>query len=99
MDMLMASGAFILPHLIPYNLLPLTPALARVKPWQAGIAMVLSWLPFSANWIGPSGWMLGWFYVIWLWLCLAAQRYPEVVHKVQDIFQKNLKRTSSEGNL
>jgi hypothetical protein len=55
MDMLMASGSFILPHLIPYNLLPLTPAIARMKPWQAGIAMVLSWLPFSANWIGPVG--------------------------------------------
>ena len=75
MDMLMISGAFMTPHLIPYNMLPFTPAVARLKPLPAIVACILSWLPFSANWIGPIGWWLGWLFVTWLWGCLAYQRY------------------------
>ena len=51
-DMLMISGAVMTPHLIPYNMLPFTPAIARLKPLPALAAAVLSWLPFSANWLG-----------------------------------------------
>ena len=76
MDMLMASGVFLVPHLIPYNLLPLTPAVARLRPKAAILAFVFSWLPFSANWLGPIGWWLGWIFVAWIWLNLAASRYP-----------------------
>jgi hypothetical protein len=76
LDMLMLSGAFTTPHLIPYNLLPLTPALARLRPRAALLGCFFSWLPLSANYIGPFGWWLGWFFVAWLWLNLAAQRYP-----------------------
>lgn len=75
MDMLMLSGAVMTPHLIPYNMLPFAPAAARLKPWQAGVAFFLSWLPFSANWLGNIGWWLGWTYVFWMWGCLAFERY------------------------
>ncbi len=75
MDMLMLSGAFVTPHLIPYNMLPFTSAIARLKPIPAVIACLLSWLPFSANWLGSWGWWLGWLFVIWLWGWLAASRY------------------------
>ena len=75
MDMLMLSGAFVTLHLIPYNMLPFTFAIARLKPRPAVIACLLSWLPFSANWLGRWGWWLGWLFVIWLWACLAASRY------------------------
>lgn len=76
-DMLMASGAFISPYLIVYNLLPLTPAVARLRPRAALAALLLSYLTLSANWLGDKGWWLGWLFVAWLWLCLAAKRYPE----------------------
>jgi hypothetical protein len=77
MDMLMLSGSFATPHLIPYNLLPLVPALARLRPRAAIIGFFFSWLPLSANYIGPMGWWLGWLFVAWLWLNLAAHRYPQ----------------------
>jgi hypothetical protein len=76
MDMLMASGAFISPHIIFYNLLPLTPAVARLKPRAALVALVLSYLTLSSNWLGAGGWWLGWGFVPWIWINLAAQRYP-----------------------
>jgi hypothetical protein len=76
MDMLMLAGATCVPYLIPYHLMPAAPAIARLKPWKAVVAGLLSWLPLSANWIGPSGWWLGWLFVAWLWLNLAARRYP-----------------------
>lgn len=75
MDMLMISGAFMTPHLIPYNMLPFTSAIARLKPLPALIACLLSWLPLSANWLGNRGWWLGWLFVVWLWGCLAVLRY------------------------
>lgn len=77
MDMLMASGAFISPHLIFYNLLPLTPAVARLRPRAALLAVVFSWMTLSSNWLGAWGWWLGWGFVPWVWLNLAAMRYPE----------------------
>jgi hypothetical protein len=75
MDMLMLSGAFVTLHLIPYNMLPFTFAIARLRPVPAVIACLLSWLPFSANWLGHWAWWLGWLFVIWLWACLATSRY------------------------
>ena len=77
MDMLMLAGTFAVSHIIPYNMLPFIPAVARLKPKQALIAAILSWLPFSANWIGPIGWWLGWLLPAWIWAHLALRRYPE----------------------
>ena len=77
MDMLMLAGVFMTPHLLPYNLLPVVPALARLRPRAAALAALFSWLPFSANWLGPGGWWLGWVFIGYVWLCLAARRYPE----------------------
>jgi hypothetical protein len=78
MDMLMAAGTTATLHLIPYNLTPVAPAIARLKPVAAVIAAALSWLPVLANWIGPGGWWLEWFFIAFLWLCLAAKRYPRL---------------------
>lgn len=78
MDMLMLAGVFLLPHLIPYNLLPVIPAIARLKPWAAFVAVLLSWFPMLANWIGPSGWWFGWFFVLFCWTYLAASRYSDI---------------------
>ena len=75
MDMLMLAGTFLLPHLIPYNLLPIVPVIARLKPWVAALAVLLSWLPMLANWIGPIGWWFGWLFVLFCWTCLAVKRY------------------------
>ena len=56
----MLAGAFVTPRLIPYNLLPLYPAAARLPwPWALAIAAT-SWLPFAANWVGDWGWYMGW---------------------------------------
>lgn len=77
-DHLMLSGAFATLYLLPYNLLPAMPAVARLRPAAAALAMLLSWLPVSANWLGPSGWWLTWFLIAFLWLGLAAKRYPHV---------------------
>jgi len=74
-DMLMAAGVFSTPYLLPYNLLPLVPAIARLNPIAALIACLLSWLPFSANWIN-KGWYLGWIFILLLWFQLARKRYP-----------------------
>ena len=76
MDMLMLAGTFMTPHLIPYNLLPVVPAIARLRPGAAALVTLFSWLPLTANWLGPGGWWLGWVFVGFLWLSLAADRYP-----------------------
>ncbi len=75
-DMLMLSGAFITPHLIPYNLMPLTPAIARLRPPFAILAAILSWLPIvCANAFGNWGWWTGWIFPLFLWILLASRRY------------------------
>lgn len=76
-DMLMLAGTFTTPYLLPYALIVISPAIARLPPLMAVIAGFLSWLPFSANWLGPGGWWLGWLFVAWLWSGLAALRYPQ----------------------
>lgn len=79
MDMLMASGTFLTPHLIFYNLLPLTPAVARLGPRAAAVALVLSYLPLLSNWVDPMGWWLGWGFTTWIWGSLAARRYSKAL--------------------
>ena len=76
MDMLMAAGVFATPYLLPYNLIPLIPAISRLNPVAAIMASLISWLPFSANWI-EGGWYFGWLFIIWIWYHLAKSRYPE----------------------
>lgn len=78
LDMLMLAGAFVTPHLIPYNLLPLAPAIARLRPRYAVIAALVSWLPLvCANFLGSWGWWTGWIFPVWLWMCLARKRYAK----------------------
>jgi hypothetical protein len=85
-DMLMLAGAFVSPHLIFYNLLPVVPAIARLKPASAAVAALFSWLPLSANWFGPIGWWLGWLFVGWLWISLFFDRYPETMQSLLRVF-------------
>jgi len=62
-DKLRLAGACVTPALIPYNLLPLMPALARLSwPWALAVALT-SWLPLLANWAGPWAWWLSWLSV------------------------------------
>jgi hypothetical protein len=84
----MLSGCFMLSHLIPYNLLPATPAIARLKPLPAILAVLFSWMPLVANRIGPIGWWFGWLFILWLWINLAVMRYPQ--HKFSRFFAKSL---------
>jgi len=79
MDMMMLSGSVALPYVIPYHFLPLTPSIARLRPWAAITAVALSWLPLSANWVGPWGWRLGWIFIFFTWFNLAIQRYPNFI--------------------
>jgi hypothetical protein len=65
-DKLMMAGAFVTPALIPYQLLPLMPAIARLPWWLAWIVALTSWLPTTANWLGGLGWWLTWVSVVLL---------------------------------
>jgi hypothetical protein len=94
-DMLMAAGAFVSPHLIFYNLLPVVPAVARLKPARAVVALIFSWLPLSANWLGPRGWWLGWLFIGWLWISLYADRYPDSLPLIVRAFSEFLRRYST----
>ena len=59
-DKLMLAGSFITPALIPYQLLPLMPAIARLPWWLAWLVALTSWLPVMSNWWGRAGWWLAW---------------------------------------
>ncbi len=66
MDWWMLAGTTVTPALIPYHLLPLMPAMARLPLlWAAGVALA-SWFPLLANWWGPWAWHLGWVSVFFL---------------------------------
>ncbi|HCE16802.1 MAG TPA: hypothetical protein DEQ80_02985 [Anaerolinea thermolimosa] len=90
MDMMMLCGAVAVPYLIPYHLFPTVPAVSRLPPWAAMVAALTSWLPLSANWIGPKGWWLGWIYVAWVWCYLAIDRYrnTRVFQQVHQLFKQ-----------
>jgi len=75
LDMLMLAGSVMTLHLIPYNLMPVVPAVARLSKRSAVIAVLLSWTTLSSNWLGPRGWWLGWTFVLFVWFCLASNRY------------------------
>jgi hypothetical protein len=81
MDMLMLSGAFVTPHLIPYNLLPLAPAIARLRPQYAVLLALVSWLPLvCANFLGDWGWYTGWIFPALMWVFLARERYAKNIN-------------------
>ena len=63
------------------------------QPLAALVAALTSWLPLSANWIGPAGWWLGWIYVAWVWGNLAVERYADapVIQHVHQLFSKQIK--------
>jgi hypothetical protein len=79
MDMLMLAGVIALPYFLTYHLMPVVPAIARLTPWKALVAALLSWLPLLANWLGDWAWYLGWVFVAWMWLNLAVKRYSSVL--------------------
>jgi len=74
MDMLMLAGTFVMPYLHPYHYLLVMPALARIEKWVAVVAIVLSWLPLLANWLGPAAWYSGHLFPMVLWVALYLNR-------------------------
>jgi hypothetical protein len=74
MDMLMLAGTFVTPHIIPYSYIVVLPAIARINQWLALCLVVISWLPFSANWVGDWGWYLGHLFPAILWATLYLKR-------------------------
>lgn len=75
-DMLMLAGMCVTPYLMPYSMILVAPAVARL-PFRAALAACLmSWLTLFADWFGPVAWWLGWAFVAWLWVHLALMRYP-----------------------
>ncbi len=75
-DMLMLAGMCATPYLIPYSMIVVSPAVARLPIHAAIMACLLSWTSLSSQWLGPMGWWLGWTFVAWLWVHLALMRYP-----------------------
>ena len=73
-DWWMLAGTTVTPFLIPYNLLPLMPAISRLPLGWAILAAIGSWLPLLSNWIGPVGWKLGWIGVGAMFFGLRARR-------------------------
>jgi hypothetical protein len=76
MDMLMLSGCFITPHLIPYNIMPVIPAISRLRPRDAFVAAFISWFPILfANYFESWGWWTFWVFPVWVWVNLAILRH------------------------
>ena len=76
-DWWMLAGTTITPFLIPYNLLPVMPAIARLPAKWALAAAIASWLPLAANWIGPFGWRLVWLSIAIIGIGLAVSKRDE----------------------
>lgn len=74
MDMLMAAGALMTPHIVAYSFVIILPAIARLPQWQALLLVAISWLALSANWLGDPGWYLGQLFPALLWLALYHKR-------------------------
>jgi hypothetical protein len=73
-DMLMSAGSLVTPLLVPYHFIVILPGLARLSlGWQFAL-WILSWMPLSANWIGPIGWRFGNVFSLILWFALWTQK-------------------------
>lgn len=73
-DMLMLAGTFALPYLHSYHYFVVLPAMARLTNWVVVLAIVVSWLPMLANWLGPWAWQLSHLFPLLLWFNLYLQR-------------------------
>jgi hypothetical protein len=83
-DWWMLAGSTITLRLIPYNLVVLMPAAARLHwPWTLAVALT-SWLPLLANWLGAWAWKLGWVSVGVLAVGLAMRGEHVVEEKLQE---------------
>ena len=81
MDLLMLSGAFATLYLLPYNLLPVVPAIARLRPRSALLATCCRGCRSQPTGWGSAAGGSGWVFIGFLWLCLVAARYPHVAPK------------------
>jgi hypothetical protein len=73
-DMLMATGSFIAPSVLPYYYMILLPSLARLPVKYALLCWASSFLPLTANYFGPSWWLTGNVFPLMIWLGLWWQR-------------------------
>jgi hypothetical protein len=73
-DLLMAAGSLGTPHLFPYHFIVLMPAMGRMRWYWAALTWVVSWLPLTANWLGPVGWHFGNLLSLCFWFGIYTNR-------------------------
>ncbi len=73
-DMLMATGSFIAPSVIPYYYMILMPSLARLPVAYALLCWASSFLPLTANYFGPTWWLTANVFPLLIWLGLWYQQ-------------------------
>jgi hypothetical protein len=73
-EMLMAAGALAVPSVHPYQYIVLMPALARLPVGLRLLCWLSSFLPLTANYLGPTWWLTGNVFPVLLWLSLYWQR-------------------------
>jgi hypothetical protein len=69
-QMLMASGNFAAPSVMPYHYLVLMPGLARLPIGYALLCWASSFLPLTANYFGPAWWLTGNVFPLLIWIGL-----------------------------
>jgi len=80
-DWWMLAGTTITPFLLPYNLLPLMPAIARLPIGWAIVAAISSWFPLLSNWTGPLGWYSGWVSILAIGFGLMSKAAQPKLHR------------------
>ena len=73
-EMLMAAGALATPTVHPYQYIVIMPALARLPVGLRLLCWLASFLPLTANYLGPHFWLTGNVFPLLMWLCLFWQR-------------------------
>jgi len=73
-DRLMAAGSLAVPTIHPYQYIVLMPALARLSPPWRILCWLCSFLPLTANYLGPQFWLTGNIFPLILWFSLWRQR-------------------------
>jgi hypothetical protein len=73
-QMLMASGNFASPSVMPYHYLVLMPSLARLPIGYALLCWASSFLPLTANYFGPAWWLTGNVFPLLIWIGLWRRR-------------------------
>jgi hypothetical protein len=87
-DMLMATGSFISPSVLPYYYMVLMPSLARLPRKLAVVCWASSFLPLTANYFGPSWWLTGNIFPLLIWFGLWREHKRPLFFKTNTQAQK-----------